>query len=237
LQFWTLYSRLPTLPRRFSPALVAAGLVTLGAAAVHAQEAPSAPTIVPTVAPTPVRPDAPPPEAINCVRPNTAAPRAELSANDALELSLDTSAREVVVAITRVPAEATCYALYRRPSDVNPVLFAYDSQPIKSPSPQPDPHKPAVAGEYCYSLVFGSPQGSSAPFERCINVPTSLAPAPTPVSAAEPPPQPVTGPPSVGNSTDSSVGYSIPALGAIAAGLALLGTGAYRVWERRRPRN
>lgn len=183
---------------------------------------------------TPIRPDGPPPEAINCVRPDTTKPQAQLSPEGSLDVVIDAGTGNIVVSIARVPAEATCYAVFRQPSGSNPVLFQYGPAPVDVPRSQPDPLKPAVAGNYCYTLIFGSPLGTSSPFERCIDLPASLAPTPTPVPNFVRPPAPVTGPPATGNTAPSDrVTYSIMPLGVALAGLVLVGLGAHGLRRKR----
>ncbi len=183
---------------------------------------------------TPSRPDGPPPEAINCVRPDTSKPQSQLNPEGSLTLALDASTHNIVVSILRVPPEATCYAVYRQPSGSNPVLFQYGAAPVAAPTDQPDPLKPSVAGMYCYTLIFGSPNGSSAPYERCIDLPSSLAPTATPVPDFLRPPAPVTGPPATGNSAPPDrVVYSIAPLGIALAGLSLAAFGAYGLRQSR----
>jgi hypothetical protein len=183
---------------------------------------------------TPTRPDGPPPEAINCVRPDTTKPQSQLNSEGSLSVALDASTHNIVISVLRVPAEATCYAVYRQPSGSNPVLFQYGAAPVGAPKDQPDPLKPSVAGTYCYTLIFGSPNGSSAPYERCVDLPPSVAPTATPVPDFLRPPAPVTGPPATGNSAPPDrVVYSIAPLGIALAGLLLAAFGAYGLRQKR----
>lgn len=183
---------------------------------------------------TPNRPDGPPPEAINCVRPDTTKHQDQLSPDGSLEVQIESATGNILVSIVRVPAEATCYAVYRQPSGSNPVLFQYGPAPLDVPRSQPDPLKPAVAGNYCYTLIFGSPRGSSAPYERCVDLPASIAPTPTPVPEFVRPPAPVTGPPATGNTEPSGrAGYSITPFGIALAGLVLAGLGAHGLRRKR----
>lgn len=198
-------------------------------AAPAAQADDPAPTVSPQASsPTPdLRPDRPPAEAINCARPARQDQRPELDATGALQVTIDEPSRKVILSISRSPGSATCYVVFREPSERNPVLFAYASGPISAPPPAPDPSGINSAGRYCYSLIFGSTAGNGAPFETCIDIPATFAPLPTPTQPFTPPPPPGIGPPDTGTGPGNSSGFGPSQLGLCAIGFAALLAGGY----------
>lgn len=223
--------------------LVAVALCVPIASSIAAVSSASADGPGPTLAPqqpppTPDgsrRPEQPPVEALNCVRPTSQNQRPELDATGLLQATIDQASRDVVLSISRVPGSATCYSVFRNPSGTNPVLFAYTAGPISAPVPTLDPFGIPSAGRYCYSLIFGSTVGSSAPFEICIDVPATMAPLPTPTPAFTPPPQPHVGPPDTGTAgPGNSFGRGLFPLGIAVFGIAALGAAGYGTFVRRR---
>lgn len=177
----------------------------------------------------PVEP--PPPQAIQCARFVNAS--TDLAAPAELTVTLDEDARKARLTISGVPEAATCYTIHKDPSGVNPVVFAWDEERIEVPAEQFDEWGFESAGRYCYSLFIGHPGGYVGPIERCIDVPTTIAPEPTPTPEA-----PTPGPPGVGaptpqmptlgtGMTGTSKGSSLPLAIAIGTVLSALGMAAF----------
>jgi len=218
-------------------ALVSAALTLVQMPSVEADEPESpAPTQqAPSADPggIPTRPSGPPAEAINCVQPSVDNRRQELDASGLLAIALDDASRKVMLTISEVPVGATCYSVFRDPADINPVLFAYSTDQLQKPGAQEDPFGIPSAGRYCYSLIFGSSDGSSEPFKTCIDIAESFAPKPTPTPVFTPPRQPVD-PPNTGTSPSPSSASALPQLLLFAIGSAALVAGGYGAVLRRR---
>jgi hypothetical protein len=159
-----------SLANRRAMCAVLAGAVGLGGVVV---------TLGPAVAQAPP-PSEPPREAIHCARPFQAPIKATLNRPDALTATLDVAAGRANLAISAAPEEATCFIVVRTPSGTNPVVFEWNVAGVVAKQTV-DPIPFQYAGRYCYQVYFGDPEGLSQPSnERCLDVPTSIAPAPEP---------------------------------------------------------
>lgn len=212
----------------------ASTLVQMPSVGADEPESPAPTQQVPSADPggVPTRPSGPPAEAINCVQPSADNPRPELDASGLLAITLDDASRKVTLTISAVPGGATCYSVFRDPADINPVLFAYSPDQLQNPGEKEDPFGIPSAGRYCYSLIFGSRDGSSKPFKTCIDIPESFAPKPTPTPVFTPPRQPVD-PPNTGTSPSPSSAPALPQLLLFAIGSAALVAGGYGAVRRR----
>jgi hypothetical protein len=130
--------------------------------------------------PTPERPTEPPAEAIHCVRPFPDRTNPALALPSSPEVSLDESSGQGRIAIPATPAGATCYAIFRFPSETNPIAFQWSPDGITAPAVIIDETPFPFAGRYCYQIFFGNREGVSPRSEVCLDVTESVAPAPPP---------------------------------------------------------
>lgn len=132
--------------------------------------------------PTPdEQPPLPPAEVLHCVRPFAESIIPDLVAPDSFSVVLDLETGKARLFIPELPSATTCYVVFKNPSDSNPVVLEWHASGIVGPKEATDTAGFRSSGEYCYQLIVGNPTGRSNAVERCIDVPTSVAPTPTPV--------------------------------------------------------
>jgi len=134
-------------------------------------------------------PPLPPPEVFNCARAPADRILDGLEAPESFKVTLDAENATAILSIPELPDSATCYVVAKSPSGTGPLFLEWDAAGIAAPGDLVDPEGFASAGEYCYRLIVGNPEGRSEAVERCLDVPTSVVPAPTatPTLSATPP--------------------------------------------------
>lgn len=133
----------------------------------------------------------PPPEVLHCVRPFASSVDPEIPAPQGFSVSLDSSGK-ARLALGPITHAATCYVVFRTPSDRAPLFLEWSADGLSIPDVLVDDSGFPSSGEYCYELIVGAITGRSPGARSCIEVPASMAPTPT----ATPIPQPTPVPPS-----------------------------------------
>lgn len=154
------------------------------------------------------QPPLPPPEVINCVRPSQERIVSDLVAPESFAVSVDSRTRKAQMVVRNLPSNATCYVILKDPSGSNPIAQGWDATRVMDPGELTDNGGFPSAGQYCYQLIVGNRDGRSKAVERCVDVPTSLAPAPTPAATpgTTPPPPAAPGFPPLAGSTPQAPG-------------------------------
>jgi hypothetical protein len=215
-------------PGRIFPLVTTAVIASFALMAVASAQTPGTTPVA-----TPDRPNEPPPEAINCVRPDSQKIDPSLKIADGFSAAVDDALKTAVLTIPAPPPGITCFSIFRDPSGSNPISFAWDTLEVTVPPRISDEVPFLSSGQHCYYLYFGSPAGITAPSESCLEIPTTFAPEapPQPPQDFKPPPAAVE-PPSAGTGLqDRSGSYRLSFAGALLAAGVL---GAAGVFIRRR---